>query len=602
MLSVTVYLALAVACYWPLWWNGPTTHAVLAGDQFQTTWYLAWTPFAIVHGHNPFFSNFQNYPYGVNLLANTSTMLLGLLAAPITLLFNASASYTTLLTLALACSATAAYFVARRFTTWRPAAFAAGLLYGFSPYEIGQGEGHLHLTFVPLPPLMLLVLYDLATGRSRRPWRAGVVLGLLATAQFFIASEVLADTAVIGGVGLLVGAAAGWRRLPALAARVAPPLVLAGAVAGVLLGYPVWFALRGPQHITGAVQLVPQAYRGDLLGPIVPDTFQRLAPSSLVAVGNHFANSGVENGAYIGLPLLLVLGLAVVVLWRRPLVRLLAVIGVVAFVLSLGSSLVVKSAPSATPSGLPLPERLLAKFPLMANVIPVRFALYYVLCAALLLALLLDHLHTGGRRPRGHRRRHPNLVPAAVAAFALVPLVPNVPYSGVGAVGIPTFFTSAAIRAIPPGSPTLVYPYPTYSAPNPVVWQADTFMPVRMPGGIGLVPDVTGHLAFSPVMEFDRVTVVGEVLTDLFNGHPPRPTPAVRAAVLTELRRWDVRHVVAVPAFAAVPAIVMPYLEWLFGRRVRTVEGTALWVAPFSRGPTPAPVAAPAPPPAPAPA
>jgi hypothetical protein len=578
--SVAVYAIVAVACYWPLWWRGPSTHTILGGDQFETTWYLAWVPYALVHGHDPFFSNFQNYPYGVNLLANTSCTLLGLLATPITLLFGATASYATLLTLAMVTSATSVYFVARHFTTWRPAAFAAGLLYGFSPYVIAQGEGHLHLTFIPLPPLILFVLYRLMTGGFARPNRAGVVLGLLVTAQFFISSEILADTAVIAGLGILIGAAVSWRRLHAIAARVAVPSAVAIGVAGTLLAYPVWFAFRGPQHIVGPVQLAGQAYRADAFGPIVPDVFQWLAPSALASVGDHFANNVVENGSYLGVPLLVVLLVAVVVMRRPSVVRLLAALGTGAFVLSLGSSLAIHRPPGSTRLGLPLPEGLLAKIPLLANIAPVRFSLFCDLFAALLLAMFLDQLH-GSLRVRTGRASYAVLGPALVAVVAFLPLVPALPYPNTGTITVPAGFTSAAASVLR-GSPALVYPYPTYAAPYAVVWQADSFMPVRLPGGIGLVPDARGRLAFSPSTgDFDRSTVVGTVLTDLYRGQPQPLTPGLRAQVLAELRRWQIRIVIAFPALGLRPAADYSYLVSLFGRPGSPSQGAVTWRPPF---------------------
>ncbi|MGC8463709.1 MAG: hypothetical protein ACP5P9_08590, partial [Acidimicrobiales bacterium] len=155
VLAIVVYAALAVVVFWHLWTSDPTQVSQPGGDQFSNMWFLEWVPFAIAHGHNPFFSNFANYPFGVNLLTNTSALLLGLAASPITVVWGPVASFNVLLTLALPASATSGYFLARRFTTWRPAAFVAGLLYGFSPYEIAQSAGHLNLTFVVFPPLVL---------------------------------------------------------------------------------------------------------------------------------------------------------------------------------------------------------------------------------------------------------------------------------------------------------------------------------------------------------------------------------------------------------------------------------------------------------------
>ncbi len=393
-LVVASYVVLAVVVYWQAWSTGVATHLQLGGDQFANVWFLRWTPFALLHGHNPLFTTYANYPFGVNLVTNTSAPLLGVLGMPITLLFGSIATFNVMSTLAVAGSATAGYAFARRWTTWRPSAWVAGLLYGFSPYMIGQASGHLNLTFVVLPPLILLGVHEVVVRQQWGPRRAGIVLALLVTAQFFVSSEVLASTVVIASIGVATAAVVGRRAVADHWRRAVQGTVWAGGVAAVLLAYPVWFAVKGPGSISGPIQLVPQAYRADLLGLLYPGAFVRLAPSGLTRTSSVFANSPVENGSYLGITLVCAVVVSVVVLWRRsPVVRVAAVVGAAAWVLSLGGALVVHTAPGASLDGFPLPERIFTKLPLLSNTIPVRYSLYVSLFAGLVLALALDRLH-----------------------------------------------------------------------------------------------------------------------------------------------------------------------------------------------------------------
>ncbi len=280
----------------------------------------------MLHGHDPFFSSYINYPSGVNLLTNTGAPLLGLLSMPITLLWGPIASYNVMMTLGLAASATSGYVFISHWVRWKPAAFLGGLLYGFSPYEIAQGAGHLNLVFVPVPPMILLCLYKLATHRGSAS-RNGLLLGGLIVAQFFISTEVLADTAVIALIGLVLLAVAGREKWRSYLPHAAIGIGVGGGLAAVLLAYPVWFALAGPASISGPIQLIPQAYRADLLGPIIPTNFQLLAPAQLVHISSNFAGNPVENGSYLGVPLLLVLSIGTIYLWRRSDVRVCAIMG-----------------------------------------------------------------------------------------------------------------------------------------------------------------------------------------------------------------------------------------------------------------------------------
>src|SRR5271165_6414094 len=135
VLALVVYAVLAVIAYWPVM---PLDASRLpgggAGDPNQMSWFLAWTPFALLHGLNPFFSNYIDFPAGANLSANTSVPLLGVLAAPVTLALGPIAAFNLLMRIALASSAISMFLVSRKWARWWPASFAAGLLYGFGSY------------------------------------------------------------------------------------------------------------------------------------------------------------------------------------------------------------------------------------------------------------------------------------------------------------------------------------------------------------------------------------------------------------------------------------------------------------------------------------
>ncbi len=580
---VATYVALAVVVYWNAWSTDVTTHMQLGGDQYANVWFLRWTPFALLHGLNPLFTTYANYPFGVNLVTNTSSPLLGLLGMPVTLAAGSVATFNVLSTLALAGSATAGYAFARRWTTWRPAAWVAGLVYGFSPYEIGQATGHLNLTFVVLPPLILLAVHEVTVGQAWSPRRAGVTLGLLVTAQFFVSSEILASTVIMGSVCVVAAAVIGRRSLGDHLRPAVIGTVWAAGVAGVLLAYPVWFAVRGTGYISGPIQLVPQAYRADLLGLVYPGAYVWIAPSGLTRTSAAFANSVVENGSYLGITLVATVVVSVVVLWKRSVpVRVAAVGGGVAWLLSLGGALVVRSAPGASPTGFPLPERVFTHLPLLSNTIPVRYALYVALFAGLVLAVALERIHglvlararTGWMRtPLGS-----SLVPGALAVLCLVPLIPAIPMQGFGDPGVPAYFGSSSLQRVPAGSVALLYPFPSSLTPQGELWQARADLRFKMPGGYFLVPQPPGHaIAFSPTLGYDTDTLTARTLIALAAGTPPPETPALRAALAAQLRSWHVRTLLMSTAGLAQPAQSVQFLTWLAGARPARDRDVLAW-------------------------
>lgn len=578
---------MAVGVHWNVWGSHPTSVTIYGPDQLQSISMLRWVPFALAHGHNPLFSAYSNYPYGVNMLVNTSVLLLGLLAAPVTVLLGPVAAYNALMTLALSTSAASAYLLLRRWVQWRPAAAIGGLLFGFSPYAIGQSLGHLHLVFTALVPLFFWALDRLVRAGGASPWRPGCVLALIVVGQFFLSPELMVTTVLIGVAAL--GAAA-WACRPLnrdKARHTVTSLLIGAAAAAAVLAYPIWFMERGPGHVVGPVQPAPQAYRADLLGPLVPDSLMRLAPAGWARTAGHFAGNAAENGSYLGVTLLVVLAVSVVVLRRDPVIKVSAVTGVAAFVLSLGAAVVVRSAPMPVATGFPLPGRVLADLPLVSNIVPARFSLFVDLAAAAVLARALERLHAsvGRSRRRGAHRTHAApitaqpwsslVVPSAVAIVALLPLLPVTPIRGVAPVATPGYFTSAAVDTIPDGSVAVLYPYPTGGAAQVDEWQAAAGLRFKMVGGFYVVPGPDHHLATqSPA---GRASITSASLLALQAGTPPARSDALRSSILAEWRGWHVGTLIAVPDAGADPAGAVAFFQWLTGEPPTREAGALVW-------------------------
>ena len=199
---IVVYLLIGIVAFWPVY-PGISQHRFSnAADFDQTVWFLDWVPHALAHGLNPFFSNALYVPTGVNLAQNTSTPLLGWITAPFAPVFSPLVRANLLMVLAMPISATAAFVVLRKWQVWGPAAALGGLVYGFSPFMVGQSTAHLELIFVPLPPFIALTVASILQNRGS-PRRLGVQLGLLVAAQYLISPEVLAIVAILTVVAVV---------------------------------------------------------------------------------------------------------------------------------------------------------------------------------------------------------------------------------------------------------------------------------------------------------------------------------------------------------------------------------------------------------------
>jgi hypothetical protein len=533
--AVLVYAILGSIANLPIFPGDPSRVPSLAGEDIvQTTWFLEWTPWAILHGQNIFSTHLINYPLGVDLAENTGIPILGVLVSPLTLLANPVASMNLLRWMAFWLSAYAAYAVIRKWTSWAPAAFVGGLLYGFSPYMAAQGLLHLNLCFVPLPPVILYLVTEVAIYQRRSAIRSGLLLGLTCAAQFFISSEVLATTLLMAAIGLFVLFFSCIHSVSTRVVHAATSFGIAAALLAVVTGYPIWLAFHGPEHYVGPAQGFNNVYNADLLGPIIPDSNQLVAPAHISHVGSSLVGGNTqENGSYLGIPLLLAMALVTVRYWRKLWPIFLSVMLLAAFVLSLGPKLIVDGRVVSLPFDLPFKK--IEHLPGIDNILPVRFSLYVALFATILIALGIDWYHDDLLRRRASGTSSASGRPVvlgraaglALGALTLASLVPNWPY--------PTYSLrlNPAVRAkslaiIPNQAVVMTYPYATAFADQGMLWQALDDMRFRILGSYALVRDSRGTASASPSILQPEV-----VEATLINSITPIPDPYLPPDVAT---------------------------------------------------------------------
>lgn len=548
---VAGYVVLGVLAYWPLVTTGGSHLFGTGGDSILATWFLDWVPHAAAHGLNPFFSNSMYVPTGINLAQNTEAPLLGALTIPLSGLLGPIWQANLLMVLAMPASATAGYFVLRRWDVWWPAAALGGLLYGFSPYMAGQGLGHLVLVFAPWPPLIALVLSRIVEGEGGARWN-GSLLGLLVVAQFLTEPEVMAMVAVVALVALLAVIAAHPDGGREVSRRLVTPLLLAATIAAVLLAYPVWMILAGPQHYAVPAQGALNSYVNDALSFVVPGPLERVS-FGLTSLGHRLVVGNLaETDGYLGVPLLLVGG---VLAWRsrhRGRTRLALMCLVTSGVLSLGAHLQI----DGHSTGIPLPFLLLTHIPLLDNILAVRFSLITAGSLAALLAFGLDDLArvpsdvatTGrrastSRRERGRRRTLAWLVTVVLTGLTALTWLPRWPVADQQVPVLP----AAIQRAIPPDDPiALTYPYADSYDPSALGWQLTDDFGFRLLGGRGEHPEmIDGFLLFPARMHPDGLQrfLAQQEGSSLYGAAPARG-PALVATTSETLANYHVRLIV----------------------------------------------------------
>ena len=529
-----IYLAVAVLMWRGVWSTHPTSTTICGcGDAARFLWFFEWPAFALSHGHNVLYSPWLFHPTGINLLNDTSVLGLGVVLAPVTLAFGPVASMNVALTLTPFLSALAMFVLLRRWVRWGPAAFVGGLVYGFSPFVITElALTQLNIAFLAIPPLVVLLLDELLVRQRHSAYAAGAMLALLLAVQFFVSTEVLVITVLFGVLGVLfvVGfAALGQRDAIGLKARHAlrgVSVAVGGSV--VLLAYPLWFLLRGPAHLSGPIWSNGSISQyGNTL-----TTFWKAG--DLGVLGRAMTRFGGYQGP--ALPGLGYLGVGVVVValgglcvWRHDRRLLLfGGLGVVAAVLSLGPG-----------HGYWVPWKVVESVPWIGDIVEIRFTVVLSLCAAVMVAIVIDRCRFWPWSHGASPGRRATVVTGILALAMLVPTVivvaPTLPFTTT-AVVLPPWFAQVG-KTLPAGRVVLAYPVPFSGLQSSQAWQALDAMRWAQAGGGG--PQGQPSRAGAARPGFDVL-----VQASLPLGPAPLPTTANLLAVRSALAQWRVTTIV----------------------------------------------------------
>nr|WP_245730689.1 hypothetical protein [Micromonospora pallida] len=496
--------------------------SLYSSDPAQVQFFLAHSVRVVLHGEFPFYTEQLNYPDGVNLMANTAILALGIPMVPITLLFGPAVTFVLLVTLALAGTASTWYYVLSRHVVRTPlAALVGGWFCGFSPAMLSHANWHPNIISQWLLPF--IVWRVLVITRSRRPVRDGAILALLVTWQAFINEEILLFTAMACGI-FLIAVVVQRRDLWSTAWRpMAVALGVCTLVAGSLLAYPLYIQFGGPMAYHGLSDAV-RDYGNDIAAFVTP--------GSPTLGGNERANANLapnysEENAFFGWSLALITAGIVVWLRREMIVRALAVTGVFYAVLSLGERISWWDRDLFTG-----PWEWLVRLPLLDAVVPTRFGMITTVVIGVLLAVAVERAWT--TQPLA---QHTRTLVGVGLIMALLPIAP-MPLKVTSRPPVPNFITSDQWRRYVAADQTLVpVPIPSMGNTNGMRWAASTNLDFKIPGGYFLAPR-NGNTG-DPGRFGGRPNGVGEILQEVATtGRTSQLTDQERRRALDELRYW----------------------------------------------------------------
>ena len=457
-------------------------------------------------------------------------------------------------------------FVLRRWGVSLPAATLGGAVYGFSPALLQSAIGHYNLQFAVLPPLIVDACLRLCLGKTR-PVRGGVLLGVLVVSQLFIAAEVLLDVAMAALLMVAVLAASRPRAVAGHARQAAIGLAAAAVTTLVLAGRALWVQFHGPLAEHGSAFLF-DFYKNDLSAFVTPSGRLLFHTGASAAAAARYQGGPPEYLAYLGVPLIIALAIAIVALWHELPVRAVGLTLCVLVLLSLGAHPLVSG---TTQNGVTLPWAWLGHLPVISSVLPARISVVADGAAAALLAFAVD-----AARSRLAGRRGVAVALTGISVLAVLPLVPlALPAQPIAAPPAGWASAFAALR-LPAGARVLVVPVPTATVTYAMRWQAESGEQIALNAGYFQGPASDGHA----YVEGNGLPQLAYYLDQLWTGTGSAQAPPSVGEARATMASWDPAAVVAV---TAQRSSLGRYLVGLLGPPSVTAGRILAWRAPAAR-------------------
>ncbi|MCB8936897.1 MAG: glycosyltransferase family 39 protein [Ardenticatenaceae bacterium] len=316
------------------------------GDSFVHLWIFEWLKSALLSGSNLLQTQLIFYPTGVSLLNHNIAWVNFALWLPLQALFGGEIGYSLSFLLIFPLNGLAVYLLVKEIIKDETAAFVAGLIAAFWPYNLSHHD-HPNLILIAWLPLAILFMARLV---QRHRWTDAVLAGL------FVALIGLTRWQLLLMAAPLLGLWGVWllaQNHPLPFKTLLPKVILAGATM-LLLILPFFVPLlryqlnrNNPQEVL----VEEHPYATDLAAYVMPGSYHPLWGDAVMPVTQGFEGNPIYV-RFVGFTVLILAGLGVWRQWHKSRLWLLAT--AVYLLFALGPTLFIAGSPT-----IPLPYRLI---------------------------------------------------------------------------------------------------------------------------------------------------------------------------------------------------------------------------------------------------
>ena len=443
------------------------TTCIIASATNDTTaplQFLYWWPYSILHGINPFVSQYIWVPTGAPLALTFSISLISIILSPITLMFGYFTTYNIIAILAPVLAAFSTFLLCREFINKFFPSLIGGYIFGFSSYLLGQMIAHIAFILIfPIP----LALYFIVKWFKNSLSNKLLIIALTAIFVFEFSSnlEIFATATFFGGLTFLLAFFILNKELKYRFLLLLQNIIIS-YVLTILIVLPYIFYLVKQWGAYPQIATPPSVFSVDLLNYIFPTKITYFGSKIFYQLSQSFHEPFVETGAYIGLPLIIIIIATTIKFFKNEYIKLISIITILIVVLSFGPKLHIEGMQLFN-----MPWLIFMKIPLIKGAMPDRFAMYVFLGAAMIVAFWLE------------KSVHQNYLKYLAGLIVVLSLLPNLSQGfWHSKIYTPLFFKKGYYkRYIKKNETVVIIPYSNNGLS--MAWQVETHMYFRMAGG-----------------------------------------------------------------------------------------------------------------------
>ncbi|WP_174503490.1 hypothetical protein [Acidiphilium sp. C61] len=359
------------------------------GDPSLYIWMFRFLPQAIIHLDNPLILAKAWAPYGLNISQSTTTPGIALLAWPITYFFGPIVSFNIISILNPAFAATSAFLFCSLYTDKSIVSFLGGWIFGFSSYVFAAMIGHLQVEFIMFVPISFFAI----GARSRNQISHGIYIFILSFSlifQFLCSLEIFVMESMFLFLFLIFKKYNEEKNIKNIFIMSKTNIILGFFISymiSVLSVSPIIYIFFKNYNKIPHLLQDGSLYSTNLANLIIPTPITFIFGKWALPIAQRFSGNFSEEMGYIGLPLLLILIVAISSLRRVDAAKPLLVLLSAALLCTLGPELHV-----LTSTIIPLPWAVVGKLPFLDNALPSRLMLFVMLAISGLITLWIDKL------------------------------------------------------------------------------------------------------------------------------------------------------------------------------------------------------------------